>query len=197
MPLAVQTLADQVIGCTDLADMTRQDMQILGAAFPPFSATLVDRLLDHLKMQEAQGRPGFPVDRLEHAVQCGTRALRAGFDDEYVTAALLHDIGDALCIYNHHVMAAAILKPFVRDDVHWMIEQHEVFQRYYFNHHIDLDRNLRDKFRGHRLFGMTEEFCALYDAPAFDPDYKSEPLETFVPILRRVFAQPKFRPDRT
>lgn len=191
MPVTVPILERQTIACTDLADLSEEDMRILQANFPPFAETLVDRLVDHLKIQEGQGRPGFPVSRLEHAVQAGTRALRDSMNEEYVVACLLHDIGDALCIYNHQDMAAAVLKPFVHPDIHWMIAQHEVFQMYYFNHHLGRDRNLREKFRGHRLFDMTERFCAQHDAPAFDPNYKSEPLETFVPMLRRVFARPR------
>ncbi|HWV10918.1 MAG TPA: phosphohydrolase, partial [Pseudomonas sp.] len=35
------------------------------------------------------------------------------------------------------------------------------------------------------------DFCARYDAAAFDPDFETLPLSFFEPMLRRVFAQPK------
>ena len=35
-------------------------------------------------------------------------------------------------------------------------------------------------------FDRTAEFCALYDEVSFDAGYRSEPMETFVPMVRRV-----------
>lgn len=186
-----ETMDRSTVDCTSLLDLTKTDMEALGRRFPPYAETLADRVLAHLQNQKNFGRPGFRIDRYEHALQTATRALKDGRDDEYVVAALLHDIGDGLCIYNHADMAAVVLRPFVSDDIHWMIYNHEVFQGYYFNHHMGKDRNLRDQFKSHRLYAMTEEFCAAYDSPAFDPAYKSEPIETFIPAVRRVLAKPR------
>ena len=110
------------------------------------------------------------------------------------TAELVSTIGDSLVD-----IAAAILKPFVSEENLWMVEKHGVFQGYYFFHHLGMDRHLRDQFRDHPLYQRTAEFCALYDAPAFDPDYPNEPLSFFEPMLRRVFARPRqsmYRADR-
>ena len=93
--------------------------------------------------------------------------------------------------YNHPDIAAAILKPFVSEANHWMVQHHGIFQGYYFFHHVGLDRNLRDQFAGHPHYTRTEEFCALYDNPAFDPQGETEPIGTFEPMVRRVFEQPK------
>jgi predicted HD phosphohydrolase len=127
---------------------------------------------------------GFPVDRLEHSLQTATRAERDGRDEQYVLCALLHDIGDTLSPFNHPSIAADILKPFVTEANHWMVAHHGVFQGYYFWHHIGLDRNAREAFRGHEFFDYTEEFCAKYDQTAFDADYRSEPLEHFEALIR-------------
>ena len=86
-----------------------------------------------------------------------------------MVCALLHDIGDTLGSFNHADIGAAIVKPFVSEANHWMVEQHAVFQGYYFFHYLGLDRNLRDQFRGHPHFERTARFCDVYDAPAFDP----------------------------
>ncbi|MDE3205508.1 MAG: HD domain-containing protein [Acidobacteriota bacterium] len=126
---------------------------------------------------------GFPVDRLEHSLQTATRAERDGRDEEYVLCALLHDIGDTLSPFNHPAIAADILKPFVSPANHWMVEKHGIFQGYYFWHHIGMDRNTREQYRGDPFFEHTEEFCAKYDQTAFDPDYRSEPLEHFEPLI--------------
>jgi predicted HD phosphohydrolase len=127
---------------------------------------------------------GFPVSRLEHSLQTATRAERDGRDEEYVLCALLHDIGDTLSPFNHPSIAAGILKPFVSEANRWMVENHGIFQGYYFWHHIGLDRNTREQFRGTEYFEYTEEFCAKYDQSAFDADYRSEPLEYFEPLIR-------------
>ncbi|NCF26952.1 MAG: peptidase, partial [Gammaproteobacteria bacterium] len=34
-------------------------------------------------------------------------------------------------------------------------------------------------------------FCERWDQRAFDPDYDTLPLETFEPMVRRLFAEPK------
>ena len=131
---------------------------------------------------------GYPVDRLEHSLQTATRAERDGRDEEYVVCALVHDIGDSLAPDNHEAIAAAVLKPFVSPANYWMVAHHGIFQGYYFWHHIGLDQNAREAYRGNPHWEYTEEFCAKYDQVAFDPDYKSESLEFFEPLIRATFG---------
>ena len=131
-----------------------------------------------------QDHGGFPVDRLEHSLQTATRAERDGRDDEYVLCALIHDIGDTLSPYNHPAIAAAILQPFVSEANHFMVLNHGVFQGYYFWHYLGMDRNSRDQFADSPYYDHTVEFCAKYDQMAFDPDYRSNPLEHYEPLIR-------------
>ncbi len=72
-----------------------------------------------------------------------------------------------------------------------MIEQHGIFQGYYFFHHLGLDRNMRDQFKDHPYYQYTVDFCHKYDQAAFDPEYDSLPLEHFAPMVRKLFAAPK------
>ena len=72
-----------------------------------------------------------------------------------------------------------------------MVQQHGIFQGHYFFHHIGMDRDMREQFRSHPHFARTEEFCALYDSPAFDPQGDTLPLSAFEPMLRRLMAQPR------
>jgi predicted HD phosphohydrolase len=169
---------------------TAQDWAAIGASFVGFSQKLPDRVLAHLRLLDGD-YGGFAVDRLTHSLQAATHAHRAGEDEEYVVCALLHDIGDTLGSFNHADIAAAILKPFVSEENLWMVEQHPVFQGYYFFHHVGLDRHLREQFRGHPWFERTALFCEKYDGPAFDPTLDTMPLEAFEPLLRRVLAAPK------
>jgi predicted HD phosphohydrolase len=175
---------------SSFAESTQEDWAIIVKAAAEFNSRNADRVLEHLRLLEGDCG-GFPVTRLEHSLQCATLAHRAGKDEEYVVCALLHDIGDTLGAFNHPDIAAAILKPFVSEQNHWMVEKHGIFQGYYFFHHIGLDRDMREQFRGHPHFEYTAQFCHLFDQPAFRNDFDSMPLEAFEPMVRRVLAKPK------
>lgn len=148
------------------------------------------RVLDHLKLLDGDAG-GFPVDRLTHSLQTATRALRDGRPDSYVVMALLHDIGDTLGAYNHPDIGAAILKPFVSEEEHWICQNHGIFQGYYFFQYIGLDRDMREQFRGHPHFEACAEFCARYDQTAFDPAYDTLPIEAFEPMVMKLFERPR------
>ncbi len=173
-----------------MAESSQEEWELIAANNGEFSKGLADRVLAHLKLLDGDFG-GFAVDRLEHSLQSATLAHRAGKDEEYVVCALLHDIGDTLGTYNHAEIGAAILKPFVSEDNHWMLEHHGIFQGYYFFHHIGLDRDMREQFRGHQAFEHTAQFCHLFDQNAFDPDYDTMPLAAFEPMVQRVMERPR------
>ena len=173
-----------------MTEGTQEDWMAIVKAAGPFNRELPDRLLAHLRMLKGDSG-GYAVDRFEHSLQTATRAFRDGRDEEYVVCALIHDIGDILGPSNHAEIGAVILKPDVSERNHWMMDKHGIFQGYYFFHHLGLDRDMREQFRGHPDFEYTAQFCHQYDQNAFDPAYESMPLEAFEPMLRRVVAQPK------
>ncbi len=173
-----------------MTEGTREEWQLIWREMERFAGQLPDRLIAHLELLRGD-HGGFPVDRLEHCLQTATRAFQAARDEEYVICALLHDIGDSLGTYNHPDIAAAIVQPFVSEDNHWIVQHHGIFQSYYFFHFLGQDRDQREQFRGHPYFEKTEEFCRLFDQAAFDPNFKSMPLEAFEPMLQRVFRQPR------
>ncbi|NBA97789.1 HD domain-containing protein [Pseudomonas sp. R5(2019)] len=177
-------------GFSHMDNGTEQDWAIIAADFSAFAQQLPARILAHLRLLDGDFG-GFLVDRLCHSLQTATRAWRDGRDEEYVVCALLHDIGDTLGSYNHPDIAAAILKPFVSPENLWMVEKHGIFQGYYFFHHLGMDRHLREQFRDHPQYQQTIDFCALYDAASFDPDYENLPLSFFEPLMQRVFAKPR------
>jgi len=174
----------------EMLEGSKEDWDIIAEHSRHVNKGLAKRVLDQLKLLDGD-YGGFPVDRLTHSLQTATRAHRDGRDEEYVVCALLHDIGDTLGSFNHPDVAAAILKPFVSEANHWMVANHGMFQGYYFFHHLGLDRNMRDQFRGNPHFEYCAQFCHLYDQSAFDPEYESESLEFFAPMVERLFAMPK------
>ncbi len=173
-----------------MTEGTQEDWMIIARNAMAFNQKLPDRVLVHFELLRGDFG-GFAVDRLEHSLQTATRAHRDGRDDEYVVCALLHDIGDTLGPLNHADIAAAILKPFVTEQNLFLLENHGIFQGYYFFEHLGLDKNMRDRFRDHPWFEYTSEFCDRYDQNSFDPSYDSMPLEAFEPVLRRVMARPR------
>jgi predicted HD phosphohydrolase len=179
-----------------MKDGTREDYLLLDEAERAYAAGLADRVLEQLAKLD-HTLEGYPLTRLGHSLQTASRALRAGADEELTVAALLHDIGDELAPYNHAEFAASILRPYVRPEVTWIVAQHGLFQNYYYVHHLGGDRNARDRYRDHPWFEACSHFCAAWDQCSFDPDYPSEPLATFEPLVRRIFARTPHDPRYT
>jgi predicted HD phosphohydrolase len=166
---------------------TREDWAIIGPNHAELCAGLADRTLAHLRLL-AGDYGGFAVDRLTHSLQTATLAMRDGRGEDYVVAALLHDIGDTLAPNNHPEVGAAIIKPYVSEEIHWIVKHHGIFQGYYFWHHIGMDRNARDQYRDNPWFDACAEFCELYDQAAFEPEGETVPLEEFEPMVRRIMT---------
>ena len=178
----------RIVSFRQMKDGTREDYELLDASEKKYALGLADRVLASLGKLD-HSLEGYPVSRLGHSLQAATRALRDQADEELVVAALLHDIGDELSPYNHAELAAAILRPYVRAEVTWIVAQHGLFQNYYYVHHFGGDRNARDKLRDHPWYEACVHFCAAWDQCSFDPDYPSEPLARFEPLVRRIFAR--------
>jgi predicted HD phosphohydrolase len=164
------------------------DFALLAQVHRENIAALPDLLLGMLADLTADAT--YPINRLDHSLQTATRALRDGRDEEYVVCCLLHDVGESLGPFNHGEVAAAILRPFVSTANYWMMAHHPVFQVYYIGQHLGLDPNERDQFIDSPFYDRTVEFCARYDEVSFDADYPNEPIETFEPMVRRVFDLP-------
>lgn len=176
---------------TQMKDGTREEYEFLQAHEREYIAALPDRVLDGLRALD-DGMGGYRVTRLEHSLQSATRAEADGADVEWIVAALVHDIGDALAPANHSQFAAAMLRPYVRDEVTWVVHMHGLFQQHYYGHHIGLDPDARDAYRDHQWFDSCVRFCERWDQTAFDPDYPTKPLSYFEPMVREVFTRPAF-----
>ena len=179
----------KTVDFTRMEDGTVEEYAYLDQLEDQYKQGLADRLLQALAKLE-YSMSGYKLSRLEHSLQSATRAHRAGESEQMVVAALLHDLGDELATYSHSEMAAAILRPFVNEEIYWVVKHHGIFQMYYYAHHCGGDRNVRDQFRDHPYYATAVKFCHEYDQNCFDPDYDSESLEFFRPIVERVTAQP-------
>jgi len=177
-----------------MQDGTAEEFALIHAGETEYARTLHVRVLDAVRSLETGGAAGYAVSRLEHSLQSATRAERDGKPPGYVVAALVHDIGDSLAPYSHGSYAAAVLRPFVSEELCWVISHHPLFQMYYYGPHMGGDSRARDQFRGHPWFDATVEFCERYDENCFDPDYDWLPLAHFAPAVEEVFTrEPSFR----
>lgn len=184
----VAELPDGVVSFRAMEHGTADDYLLLDRFERLHATGLADRLFEALdRLTGSMG--GYQITRLEHSLQSATRARLDGADVDWIVAALLHDIGDDLAPDNHSEYAASILQPFVRAEVHWVVQHHGVFQTYYYAHHLGGDRHARDRFADHRWAGLCEQFCAEWDQNSFDPDFPIHDLASFNDDVHEVFAR--------
>ena len=173
---------------TAMKDGDKEDYEFLSVHEVEYAKGTADRLLKALVLLD-ESLSGYQVTRLGHSLQTATRAWRDGGDTDWVVSALLHDVGDIFAPYNHDEYAAAILKPFVREQCTWVVKTHGDFQLLYFGEHVGADPLKRDRHRGHIYFEDCAEFCERWDQSSFDPDYDTKPLSFFEPMVHEVFAR--------
>lgn len=173
---------------TAMKDGDKEDYDFLSVHEVEYAKGTADRLLKGL-VQLDESLSGYQVTRLGHSLQSATRAWRDGADTDWVVSALLHDVGDIFAPHNHDEYAAAILKPFVREQCTWVVKTHGDFQLLYFGEHVGADPMKRDRHKGHIYFDDCAEFCERWDQSSFDPGYDAKPLSFFEPMVQEVFAR--------
>ena len=169
-----------------MKDGTKEDYLLLEKHEKKFVEGTADRLIKFISSL-SNTLEGYKITRLEHSLQSATRALNDKASEEMIIATLLHDIGDELSPLNHSEYAAAVLKPYVSEKTHWIIEKHGEFQMYYYAHHLGGNKNQREKYKGHKYYQDTIEFCENWDQKSFDPNYKSLTLKDFEPMIKKIF----------
>lgn len=178
---------------TAMKDGDKEDYDFLHVHETDYASKTANRLLTALGALD-ESLSGYQVTRLEHSLQTATRVWRDGADTDWVVAALLHDIGDIFAPYNHDEYAAAILKPFVREQCTWVVEKHGDFQLLYFGAHVGADPMKREKHKGHLYFDDCASFCERWDQSSFDPAYPNMSLDEFRAMVHEVFARAPYDP---
>ena len=167
---------------------SKEDYLLLEKHEKKYIEGTADRLIKFMSSLNAT-LEGYQVSRLEHSLQTATRALNDKAEDEMIVAALLHDIGDELAPLNHSEYAAAVLKPYVSEKTHWIVEKHGEFQMYYYAHHLGGNKNQREKYKGHKYFKDTVDFCENWDQKSFEPNFKSLSIQEFEPFIKKIFSR--------
>ena len=182
------------VAFTQMKDGTKEEYEFLTAHELDHTKHTAKRLMSAM-VELDESLSGYQVTRLGHSLQSATRAWRAGADIDWVVSALLHDIGDIYAPYNHDEYAAAILRPFVREQCAWCVQTHGDFQMIYYGHHVGGDPNKRDRFKDSPYFADCADFCENWDQASFDPEYDDLPLAFFAPMVEEVFARKPYDPD--
>lgn len=175
---------------TRMDESTADQWAVIGRETMRNQPRVADEVLSMLTRLETI-TDGFATNQLVHSLQTATLAEQAGADQEMIVASLCHDIGKVVSVFGHPDIAAAILRPYVRDDVYQVIRVHQDFQGRHYYAHFGRDTNLRENHRGQSWYALAEQFADEWDQVAFDPDAHYEPLEHFAPMVREVFAKPR------
>ncbi len=175
-----------VVSFTEMKNGTKEDFELIRENDLQTAQSLPDKIISHLQLLE-EDDGAYQISRLDHCLQTATRALRDKADDDWIVAALLHDIGDVLAPFSHAEVSYEILRPFVRDEVAWTVRHHGVFQMKYNKALDDELRNKRDQFIDHPYYASALSFVEKWDQMSFDPSYDTLPLSHFEPMVRRVF----------
>ena len=181
------------VAFTQMKNGTREDYAFLAGHERAYVAGTADRVLAALAELDG-GISGYQVSRLGHSLQSATRARRDGADADWIVTALLHDVGDTLAPHNHDEFAAAILKPFVREQCTWVCARHGDFQLVYYGQHVGADPLKRERHRASPYFDDCVDFCERWDQASFDPAYDTLSLDALAPLVREVFARQPYDP---
>jgi predicted HD phosphohydrolase len=147
------------------------------------------QIMESLRRLEAI-EVGFGANQLQHSLMTATLARRDGASDEEVVVALCHDLGKLMSIPNHGAIAAEILKPYVSEELYHAVKWHQDFQGRYYYEYLGKPATMRDRFKDEPWFATAEKLVDRWDAPAFDPAYDSDSLESFEPEVTKVFSKP-------
>ena len=177
-----------------MKDGDKEDYLLLQKYEEKYVSLTYERIIEELTRQGKNTMEGYKITRLDHGLQSATRAYNDGADIDWIVGALLHDIGDGLAPQNHDRFSAEVVRPYVRDEITWVIEHHGIFQMIYYAHHYGWDKNARDKFKDNIYYKSCSDFCERWDQSCFDPNYNYEPIEFFEPIIREVFKRKAYDP---
>ena len=175
---------------TRMDQSSQEDWEHIRDEHMPHVLDMPNRIISMLKQLDGVTL-GFNTDQLHHALQTATMARRAGADDEMIVISLIHDIGKVINVPNHGQICAEIIKPYVSEDAYHIIRTHQDFQGEHYYHYMGKPRDLRNQYKDESWYAKAEEFIDQWDQAAFDDQYDVDSLESFIPLINKIFAAPR------
>lgn len=152
---------------------------------------LADRIIKKLydcNTDETGKDQGMPLNMYEHGLQIASRMYNLDKnDEESIVCALLHDIYWNDVPHNHGGAIASVLEPYITEKNYFILRYHDVFLSHTYLHHFDIHEDLRNRFKNHKYYNDTIEWSYKYNGISFDKKYKSQSIETFLPMVYRLF----------
>jgi len=180
------TTEGQQASFTRMQDGSLDDWKIIGAAHKQDFGNTADRFIAMLRQLE-NATLGFACDQLQHALMCATLARRSGASSEHIVIALCHDIAKVINVPNHGPIAAEMMRPYISDDSYHVIYHHQAFQGEHYYHYLGAPTDLRKQWEDESWYSLAVKLVDEWDAPAFDPDFEVDSLDSFIPLMREVF----------
>lgn len=168
------------------ADWARLDSQ----RGPYLAEQQARQALEMLAASESAPTFGYQINNFQHCLQSATLAVADGCDEESVVVALFHDLGFIVTPERHGAFAAELLGPYIGPANEWMLRHHALFQQVHAREHPTVDRDARERWRGHPHFEWTARFVERYDQNAIQAALPILPLQAFEPLVFRLFARP-------
>ena len=188
-------MSRETVAFAQMKDATQADYDLLSRRLQPYLKESAERVLETLQHQVTERESGHQIHRLDHALQCATRARADGADIDWIAAALLHESGDGGAPMTHDRFAAEILRPYLREEVTWVGAHHGAFQLLYSGEFTGRDPNTREQFSDSLYYQSCIDFCERWDQSSFDPSYANDPLDSFRDGINTIFARTPFDPS--
>ncbi len=132
-----------------------------------------------------------------HALQAAAYAIKQNWDDEVITAALLHDFGKVISYPKHSYFGAEMARPYVSERTYELIRLHfdvlgvegsastlDIFREGNFTDRINLDLKA---LKAHRWYEAIEQVRTCDDNardPVACPDIRAELYKVFERTFR-------------
>ncbi len=171
---------------TRMQDGTAEDWAVIAKEHYENFKSTADRFIDLLKSLE-KITVGFSVNQLHHCLMTATLARRSGASDEEIVIALCHDIGKAINIPNHGPIAAEMMRPYISENAYHVIYNHQAFQGEHYYEYLGAPTDLRKQWVDEPWYALAVKMVDEWDAPAFDPEFEVDSLESFEPLMRKIF----------
>ncbi len=178
----------QAVKFKTLRDCDKEGHELIQRRNFEYASKVGERIMSSLLELDGVA-PGFEITRLEHCLQTATRAWYDGADLDWIVSALLHNIGFVHAPFDNDEQAALVLRPFVREQCSWTVQNHWNFQKFYYGPEAGQHPNERERNRNAPYYDDCVYFCENWDQVSFDPAYRSLPVEFFRPLVMDVFSR--------
>ncbi|MCC1495327.1 inositol oxygenase family protein [Alcanivorax sp. 1008] len=172
---------------TRLDQSTAADWAIIENAVRAQQQGVVDTIMNMINACRGY-HLGFGPDQFTHVTQAATRARRDNASDEMILVCLVHDLGKVISNLAHPDIIAGIVRPYVSDGSFYLLRHHMEYQWKHYGHYIFKPTNGRNRYVGESWHADAVRFSDEYDQKAFDPYYRTDPIEAFLPLVEQFFG---------